>query len=583
MWLITPLFFFLALLTLNSFSLFGVNNAHEEALSKRVNAHIVIKDYHSACLEAQAALKLYPDSKILAQAAIKALAKMGDEKNMFLQWNHYSETFPEELTNREILEAMAWSVIDQGSSSSSPIIRIMSMIGAFLSQDTKGVSILLKNLRDVNSQIRSVAIQLSSEYSDAKLQDEIKKILQTESCWNVRLEAIRAVGKMGIEEVRPNLISLISSNRATTEEKVAAIESLVILSEKLDRNQLQRLIQSNRAGLRLLACEFVRHFEQIDDLDLLLPLLKDSNAEVRAKTLQTLGVLRIPTVGNQSISSIVENFVFDHDPLVATSAAWVLTIHSSEVGKDTFKRLILNESQDMRLLAATALAATGSHGIDLILEQFQASSDIYVKMNLALGMISQRSETKLACDCLFSGLSRGNEKWMWSEKGLFRVLAPSTIKYDDGVSNYPEAINQLARLEILNILSIMHYPYAQHAIKNFLQQKSWGVSGLASALLLTEGDEEAITLVQSLLDDQDGNVKIQAALILALWGEGESAINILIKAYPHVGRELKERILEGIAKIGTPVAIPFLVEKLQEPSQSLRIIAASALLSCLYK
>jgi HEAT repeat protein len=171
---------------------------------------------------------------------------------------------------------------------------------------------------------------------------------------------------------------------------------------------------------------------------------------------------------------------------------------------------------------------------------------------------------------------------MWDEEGLFKVLAPSTVKHDEIIPNYPESVNQLARLEILNVLAVMKYPHAQSAIRTFLKEKAWGITGMASVVLLTEGDEAAIELVRELLNDPDQKIRVQAALVLSLWGEGEEAISILKEAYPTADRDMKERILESFGRIGAKSSLPFLTEKLQEPYQSLRIIAAAALLQCLY-
>jgi HEAT repeat protein len=140
----------------------------------------------------------------------------------------------------------------------------------------------------------------------------------------------------------------------------------------------------------------------------------------------------------------------------------------------------------------------------------------------------------------------------------------------------------LTRLEILNVLAVMDDPRAQPAIKNFLQERTWGVSGLAAALLLTEGDELALQYVQELLGDSSDKVKVQAALILALWGRGEGSINVLQEAYEDADREMKERLLEGIGHVGASSSIPFLTKRLKESYQTLRIVAAASLLKCLY-
>ena len=90
---------------------------------------------------------------------------------------------------------------------------------------------------------------------------------------------------------------------------------------------------------------------------------------------------------------------------------------------------------------------------------------------------------------------------MWSEETPFRTLMPSKIRYDDDMAQDPEATNQITRLEILNLLAITRARTAEAAIKNFLKQKKWGISAMAATLLLSEGDETALTLVQNLLTD----------------------------------------------------------------------------------
>jgi len=170
---------------------------------------------------------------------------------------------------------------------------------------------------------------------------------------------------------------------------------------------------------------------------------------------------------------------------------------------------------------------------------------------------------------------------MWQQEGQFRTLAPSDLRYNQSIPNFPEVQNQLTRLEIHSVLAIMNFPDAEEAIRTFLKEHSWGVSGVAAVLLLEEGDEAALEIVRELLNDPDQQVRIQAALVLALWGRDESAAETLQQAYPNADRQIKERILEGLGRIGAKDSLPFLVDRLSEPYQSLRIIAASAIVQCI--
>ncbi len=85
----------------------------------------------------------------------------------------------------------------------------------------------------------------------------------------------------------------------------------------------------------------------------------------------------------------------------------------------------------------------------------------------------------------------------------------------------------------------------------------------------------------SLLQHENPRGRFQAALIVALWGKEESVLECLQESYDHVDRSGKEKIIEALGHIGKMTAVPFLMQRLQEPHLSLRIMAATAILECL--
>ncbi|NGX42231.1 MAG: hypothetical protein K940chlam7_00508 [Chlamydiae bacterium] len=553
-----------------------------ETPEKRVYALMTIKDYRQAYEEARQLVEHHPHSKGVWEAYIQALAKFGEEEQMVAAWERFLSLFPEEKENRILLESMAWGVIENGERSSSPIIRTYALLGAFFGQDAKGVEILRKNLRDSNAYIRGIALELSSSLRDNALQEEVLHLFKTERDCHVRLAAIKAVGEMKIRQSQSDLVAIVANDRARAEEKAAAIESLVNLLETPKRSEINKLANSKRAGLRELACQVVAHTGEGRDVDLIIPLLRDCCADVRCTALQVLGLLRINEWEGKPIQELIASQVEDPHPQVAVTATWVLTLNHPEQGQKAFEKWLNHQNRDVRLFAGAALASSGQYGYPFIVDAFRQTGDSYLKMNLALGLISQREECSEACKAIYQSLTNEKERWMWEQKGLFRYIAPSKVKYSVLIPNQPEVTNQLTRLEILNVLAVMEDPNAERGIRNFLQERTWGVTGLAAALLLTEGDEIALQHVQQLLNDSDDKVRVQAALILALWGRGDSAISVLEDFYKGADREMKERLLEGIGHVGSRSSIPFLTDRLKESHQTLRIIVASSLLQCLY-
>lgn len=571
--------------------------SNEETVVNAVRTHLIIGDYPTACHLAWQELQQNPDSKLIWISYLSALCHAGEEKTAIETFRQFLLRFPEEINNREVLEEISWCVIDNSYKSASPIIRVTAVLGGFFSQDAKGVALLRCSLRDPNSQVRAIAVKLAAHLKDSSLQDEIMCVLLKDPVWKVRVEAVRAVGQMQMVEAKPRLLELIANEKIHDSEKAAAIEAVIQMVDHVEPQQLVQLVSSDRAGFRLLACEFIAHYQLTDQADLLAPLTRDYHASVRASALQTLGLLRVKTLGGIGIAEIAAQASRDPDHRVSITGAWLLALNdpvtnvssstwhpSSQQlsGQQTLKAFLSHPDRDTRHLAAAAVSALGRYGQPLLLREFQNTQDPYVKMNLAIGLIGQRADTQAACHSLFNALSNLKEYWMWKEEGIFRYIAPSDLTHDEEIPNYPDAVNQLTRLEVLEILSILQYPQAQQAIKAFLKERRWGLTGMASALLLTEGDDAAVELVRGLLKDPDKEVRIQAALILALWGSEEAVLKQLEEAYVTADRDLKGQILEGIGRIGSESSISFLAERLQDPFPTLRIIAAAAMLECLY-
>lgn len=551
---------------------------------RRINAHLLIDDSPSACQEAFEVLELFSGQQPALEACIRAFATAGEEKYMLHTWQAYSKLFPcEAKANRQLQESMAWGVIFKGFDSQSPIARLGALIAAFGGEDAKSVELLAKGCKDSNSAIRSVAVKLCGQMQDASLQSCIMHMAQQEACWKVRQEAIRAIGTMRIKKAKAFLLALIADEKSSAEEKAIAIKSLIQLLDTISRQELLQLIRSQHFALRLMAAQAIGALRLNKDGDLLVGLSADYHPEVRAAALHAMGLLRCQQINSQDVSRIAINKLKDSSPEVSITAAWLLALDAPELAKEPFRFWLSYQEPSIRRMAAAALAACGEAAVPMLCQFFQQVEDPYVKMNLAMGLIQQQTNILAAGEVLYQGLAQQVERWMWQEEETpFKCLSPSCLRYEDDVAVDPEAVNQITRLEVLNLLAITQMPKSQEAIKNFLQQKKWGISGVAATLLLCEGDEAAVDVVRQLINESEAKVGLQAALVLSLWSKDEAMISILETHYYTSGREMKERILESLGRIGSGSSIPFLIERLQEPQQLLRIIAAGALLQCLY-
>jgi HEAT repeat protein len=550
----------------------------EEEAAKRIYAHLTIRDARSAIIEARRALHYHPNSLLLQQALIRALCEEGEEIEAIEEWQKTVELFEDQKNSRALLETLAWGVLSKGEDSQQLNVRLTALMGSAFTRDVRALPLLLRELKSSNAFLRSVAARLVSSFGDAPLKRELMRLLKEEKVWYVRLDVIRSIGQLKMTEAKLFLKEIVGHSKTLIEEKAAAILALVNMCSNVDEEELVSLLKSNRAGLRQLGCEIITHLELKTYAEKVAPLLHDSSPDVRIAALNALGILGID-------APYALELLQDSSPEVAITAAWRAMLKGAPEGEMALKQWIEESEPKYKRLASAALAITGKRGVIPSFQLMRSSSDPYVKANLAIALIGQRQHVDFACDTLYGAfISECDEKWMWDSEmnPLFRSLSPSRIRHMDQIPHYPMVVDQMVRLDVLSILSIMRYPQALTAVKSFLQNQTWGATGSAAATLLGEGDEEALRLVRELLSDPDEKIRVQAALILALVGSDPSAVEVLQSAYSHVSRELKMHILEALGHIGDSSSIPFLVEIFKEPFQVLRVIAASALIQCLY-
>lgn len=548
--------------------------AGEEEAIRRIYAHLFVHDPRSAVKEAEKFLKTYPASKELRLAYLQALAEKGDETAVLEQWNQGKEELQKD---RHALEILAWGVLKKGDLSNQLNIHLSALIGAGLTRDVRAVPMLVDALRGTNALLRLIAVRFSARYGDGPLQEELKRLLKEEKVWFVRLEVIRAIGQLRITSLREQLKEMIADRQTLLEEKAEAIIALVQMYDGVRKEDLQALLTSNRAGLRQLGCELISHFDLHAHAQDLRPLLQDSSPDVRTHALHTLGLLRA-----QVDKKLLAFLMKDSSPMVAITACYVAALQGMEEGIQDLGRWMEDIHPRWRMLAAATLSRSGKKGTSLALKKMESSDDPFVKMNLALGLIGQRVEVQKAMGVIHEFLVKEKDLLMWDESRQGRILSPSQLSHIEQIPNYPKVIDQMVRLDLLNILCILQHPKAQEAVKGYVKNESWGITGAAVAVLLEEGDEGAMAVISSLLKDEDPQIRVQAAFILAMMGSDPDAVKVLQEAYPKMSRDIKIQILEAIGHVGNLESIPFLIDILSEPFQLLRVVAASAMIQCLY-
>lgn len=549
----------------------------------QVEQHLLLHNPSKAvqiAKEAHAERPLHPG---LHQVLLKSYASAGYEREMMQEWRHFSSLHPEKAYAKELLEPMLWGIVQAGVQSGSVRNRLYALIGAAITKDAYAVPLLLEGLEDPDSRLRAVSVELATAYRDSVLKKKIGERLLEEKVLEVRLFLTEAVGKLGCQELLPYLLSRLGGRHVPAAEKELLVGAVVALTDQLSSEELSLLAKHRRACMRGLVPEIIHATDAQAEIGLLIDLLEDSHPAVVSRSIATLGLMQCKGYRGRPIESFLQKVLDSQEPEVAITAGW---LNLSVLGKGEILRdWVRFGSPRSASLAASAMRACGPRAVSYVRELLQEVHEPFVRMNLLFALLSTRSASQEEILEMVHFFETSGKQWMWHRcnGGLFEALLPSDLSHSSLIPNYPEAVNQAVHLEILGMLAVVEAPGAKKALRQFLRHHRWNLTGLAAELLLQEGDEAALDLLRELLKEDNERVRVEAALALATWGRDHSVLPILFEAYENADRQEGIRILESIGRVGSSRAVPFLVERLFDPSQSVRLVAAAVLLHTLHQ
>lgn len=540
-----------------------------EVFERRIDAALLLGDTEMALKEAEQYRASDPDSSVSLHLLVKALAASGQEGKALLLWEEHTPQ------DHDLLEEIAWGILKKGFRGTILPSRQISLIGAALSQDVRALDFLKKAMGDSNAVLRACGVKLSAFYGDKALREDIKQLFYSEKRVEVRQEVIGALGKLKMNELATDMENQLKKKHLSREEKESLLLAISELRTFVSEKEIQIFASSESGAFRQLAPRIAAKNQMTSLRSVLYPLLDDPLPEVRSQTLFALAVL------GEKDSGLFKKHTSDCDPTVGITASYALFLADSKEGEIAFDTWLSHKKPHVARKAAAACAKTGSKGVFLMKKYLEIASDPYVKANLAIGLLRERESIEKASEILYTFLAEHREKIMWQD-GFFEALDTSTLSHHAVIANFPEAMSQMVRLEILNLLAACDDKVAVEAIKLFLKQKRPEIVGAAGKLILGAGDESAISLIGTLLEDPDKEIRIGAALLLASSGRDEKALPVLLEAYPHCDRTMKIKILESLGSLGSRDTLPFLVKELKDPSEVLRLIVSAIIIQILH-
>lgn len=562
---------------------------HDPRLEKKerdqIAYHLLIRNDTEAVKRSAAAYKQFPHSLKIRKLYLESLACLGDERLLLKTWQQLSRDFPDQKYESEILESVVKGVLHHASLSEAYSTRHcrLSVVDAF--SDANSVEFLREALLDQDFVVREMALDACLKFGDEKLVDVVIELLKSEKVASVRKKAIEVLLRIKGQEMTPLVEKIFAESNLAYSDRLFLLITWIQDKKSISRPELERLVKSPHAVERLLACLAFKYFDLAHNYDLVQELLFDPIVDVRYYALMTVGVEKINQINGKSMVDILSSQLKDPNPEIAMLACWALMLQKVEGMENQFRPFLFHTDQKIRLQASSLIGYSLPYTHDLALEFFNTHTDPFVRLNLSLYLLLHREQVHQCCDQIYAFIKNQHScQFKESFPYPLQTIWPTALLNDQerNASYTPSCFQQeIVQFCLLNTLAIVEDERALGAISSFLDTHHSSIALASISQFGQAGSSEVVHLISSFLNHPDLNKRVQAASLLALLKEDHKALEVLYQSYPDADRRLKEMIIIVIGKAAAKESIPFLMETLYQPSQSMRILVVSSLMQCI--
>ncbi len=559
--------------------------SEEKQFRDKISYNLLIRNDTEATKQAIQAVQNFPDSINIRRLYIESLSSIGSEKKLLRAWQSYSRDFPDQKYDDQVLELVAKGVLHNAELSEPYMSKYYRYAVADSFTDASSVEVLKEAFHDSNFAVREMALNAALSHGDNVLCDEIVELLKRERMPSVRCKALEVLIRIKGDDAKPLAESMLADPALSYLDRLSLILALLDGKRSMNREELEKLAKSSQAIERLIACYTFGYFGLKDNLDLLRDLVNDPIQDVRLQAITSLGHLRVDQIEGQSIYDLMQPIIEGKNSELSLLASWVCMLNNNSEQIHNFRDFFYHSNQKIRLQAASLVGYSLPNTLSLAEEFFQTHTDPYVRLNLSVLLITHRKRVQEALNQVFEFLKTPeNSQFKASMPYPMETIWPVNLvdSFERQVSGMP-SINQseVVQFCLLNLLAIVEDPRANVAISNFLETHHSSAALASMPQFIRAGSAPLLELICSFFDHPDLTKRIQAAALVAMLKKEEKALQILYDAYPLVDRSLKEMIVSIIGQIGSKDSIPFLMDAIYEPSQSMRILASSSLMQCI--
>lgn len=506
---------------------------------------------------------------------LQSLSKSRRYDDWFKAYQCCIEKYPQLTYDRDVLEHLGRSILEDGSYHSSAMVRAMSLSVAGFVRDARLLSVCHRGFVDDSILVRTLALQLATMYGDEESKHLVVQTIRDDPSSSVRKTAYQAAVALRLFDAVPQLLCRFEDQNLDAEEREDALQAWITLTRQTASRPSEKELSCTRHGAAL-RCEMMVQGLLPWDGTVLLGFLSSHDTHIIKSALQGLLFCEVGSLPEgEAIIALVQALSKHTLPEVKFKAATVLHVLGERSGTDMLHDGLRSSSDHLHQIIAENLVDLGLLAVPWAQQYIGIISSEQAKFDMAILLLLGRESIEEAGDVVSRHLSQpyfsyGIRKFLMSSSwdATYESLRPVT-----GVFMHKEIVHQLIRLLIQSGYS-KACAVLEQVVADRLDQDRY----MFFYDLWEEGKSTSyLSQAKSTMLD-----RLVCSLIHLATHSDSDSLEEVMRLYPECSWTDRVHILEALACYGHPGLMPFILKCCCcENLATLRVAAAGAVFALL--
>lgn len=483
---------------------------------------------------------------------------------------------------KKSLEALSLAVFKKHFSSSQEPIKLASVAAISQEPDARVLSLLLNAFESPSLKIKMFALRGLSAFPDEMVKIKLLRAFKYNSYPRIGIFIANLFSSWQDKKILPFLEKKLFEDGLTLDEKISYIEAIKELDGSFNSEKIKQYATSSCASMRLLATVLLANHNIPSDQEVLIRLLNDTQLYVKQAAVQTLIKKKI---WSQEIDDLITSWKEAKSIDLKKLYYYVGLVNHKAAVIEEFKQDWYRAHIDWKKQLSSIIYASGDGYDSLVLDLLKHAQDDLICLQLGLYLISGAHFSE-GTEYVSMALKRLVTKKIYV---IQEQIVPFFVFDDESNSSYTISVghrrfmDKHIRLKIFHLLAMKKMPESKALLKTILRSDLFDVSLDAMVHFWENFGYEDRDYLKSILDEQDPELKLKAALVLSYLDYDKDSRKALLECYSKQTYSMQIQILFALSKYGDDDVISFYLKNLKSKYPLIQAISAGCLFTALYK